>query len=372
MATFVDGEEADVCEVVWEVSSIGVGAPDLGEDSAVGQGVVHGVVAVEHRLEDPAAGDVVDGGGVVGGLVHLAPFPRVAAILVDQGPRAQAALARRQLEIEGPESMVANERWAQMLSEWAIPQDLIAAAPESPYFFDPVVFTGAADEAVQRPDDTPSDRAAREPLSAGGQVLDVGVGAGAASLRLGAGSVVGVDPNRMLLDAFAERAERLGLDHTQIEGAWPDVATQTPVAEVAVCHHVVYNVADLAAFAQALTDHASARIVIELTTVHPMTWLTPYWRTLHGIAQPERPTADDAVAVLREMGLTVHLERWRRPIQMIGETGDEQVNRIARRLCLGPSRHAELRRLLENIPPPVDRDVVTLWWPGGVVASSDN
>jgi hypothetical protein len=108
-----------------------------------------------------------------------------------------------------------------MLSGWAIPQDLSAAAPEPPYFFDPVVFTGAGDDAVQRPDDTPSDRAAREALSVGGQVL--GVGAGAASLRLGAGYVIGLDPRRMLLDAFAERAERLGVDHTQIEGAWPAI-----------------------------------------------------------------------------------------------------------------------------------------------------
>jgi hypothetical protein len=95
-----------------------------------------------------------------------------------------------------------------------------------------------------------------------------------------------------------------------------------------------------------------------------MTWLKPYWRSLYGFNQPDRPTADDAVAVLQEMGLTVHLERWRRRIQMIGETGNEQLIRIARRLCLAPSRHDELRRLLENIPPPVDRDVVTLWWPG--------
>jgi Methyltransferase domain len=257
--------------------------------------------------------------------------------------------------------MAANERWAEMLSEWAIPQDLVAAAPESPYFFDPVVFSDAADEAVQRADDTPSDRAAREALSVGGQVLDVGVGAGAASLRLGAGHVVGVDPSRVLLDAFAERAQRLGVDYTEIEGAWPDVATQTPVAEVAVCHHVVYNVADLAAFFQALTDHARTRIVIELTAVHPMTWLTPYWRSLHGVEQPDRPTADDAVAVLQEMGVTVHRERWRRRIQMIGETDNEKLHRIARRLCLPPNRHDELRRMLEDIPPPVDRDVVTLW-----------
>jgi SAM-dependent methyltransferase len=261
--------------------------------------------------------------------------------------------------------MIANERWALMLSGWAIPEDLVATAPESPYFFDPIVFTEAADEALRRPNDTPSDRVARQALSERGQVLDVGVGAGAASLRLGAGRVVGVDPSRVLLDAFAERAQRLGVAHTEIQGAWPDVAHQTPLAEVAVCHHVVYNVADLAAFAQARTDHATARVVIELTAMHPMTWLTPYWESVHGIDQPDRPTADDAVAVLEQMGLTVHLERWRRRIQMIGETGDEQVRRIARRLCLGASRNDELRRLVEEIPPPVERDVVTVWWPGG-------
>ena len=251
-----------------------------------------------------------------------------------------------------------------MLAAWAIPDELVAAAPESPYFFDPAVFVNAADEALARPEDSLSDRVAREALPSGGDVLDVGAGAGAASLRLAAARIVAVDPNRVLLDAFAERATRLGIKSALIEGTWPQVAPKAPVADVAVCHHVIYNVADLTAFALALTDHARARVVIELTAVHPMTWLSPYWESLYGLSQPERPTADDAVAVLEAIGLTVQQRRWRRRIQMIGETGAEQVARVARRLCLPVPRHDELRRALAATPPPVDRDVVTLWWSG--------
>jgi hypothetical protein len=70
-------------------------------------------------------------------------------------------------------------------------------------------------------------------------VLDVGVGAGAASLRLGAGRIIGVDPSVELLRAFAGRAARRGIEVTAIEGRWPDVAPDVPVADVAVCHHVV-------------------------------------------------------------------------------------------------------------------------------------
>jgi hypothetical protein len=47
---------------------------------------------------------------------------------------------------------------------------------------------------------------------------------------------------------------------------------------------------------------------------------------------------------------------------MIGETGDESLERIARRLCLPPSRHDELRALLMEYPPPIEREMVTIWW----------
>lgn len=256
----------------------------------------------------------------------------------------------------------ANARWAEMLSGWAIPDDLVAVAPEPPYYFDPRVFIDAADEAARRDEDTPSDEVARDALPVGGVVLDVGVGAGAASLRLGAARVIGVDPSPAMLDAFTERASRLEIEAVAINGVWPDVEAETATADVVVCHHVVYNVADLAGFATALGRHTAHRVVIELTAVHPMMWLSPYWEALHGVVQPDRPVADDAIQVLVELGVEVQQLRWRRPVQMIGESGTDQVARIARRLCLAPSRHDELRTLLRRTPPPSERDVVTLWW----------
>ncbi len=70
----------------------------------------------------------------------------------------------------------------------------------------------------------------------------------------------------------------------------------------------------------------------------------------------------DALAVLVELGLVVQRQRWSKAVQMIGENGPEAVGRIARRLCLPADRHEELAELLARTPPPVERDVVTLWW----------
>ena len=262
------------------------------------------------------------------------------------------------------DSNEANRRWAEMLARWAIPEELLAAEPASPFFFDPTVFIKAADEALGRAEDSPSDAAARESLPDGGTVLDVGVGAGAASLRLAAraGHIIGVDLSRELLDVFADRARGLGVGHTTVEGGWPEVAPRTSPADVVLCHHVVYNVADLAGFANALTSHATRRVVVELTTTQPLAWMTPYWEAVHGLGQPDRPTVDDAVEVLASLGLDVRQHRWQRRLQMIGESNADHVTRIARRLCVGLDRHAEVQRLLEVTPPPDAREVTTLWW----------
>jgi len=39
-----------------------------------------------------------------------------------------------------------------------------------------------------------------------------------------------------MLDVFAQGAERCGVRHTEIVGRWPDVATDTPLADVVVWH----------------------------------------------------------------------------------------------------------------------------------------
>lgn len=269
--------------------------------------------------------------------------------------------------------MSAAERWAQDLETWAIPPEILSAAPQSPWGYPTSVFAQRADDAPKAP--TPSRVRAWEELPEGGAVLDVGCGAGAAALPLAAraGTVIGVDPSGAMLGAFRERAEKAGLRVVTIEGAWPDVAEQTPVADIVVCHHVAYNVADLASFVRRLTDHARRRVVMELTAQHPMSVLNDLWLHFHGLTRPTSPTAEDAIAVVRETGAAPQSTRWEAPAQ--GWSGpsayEDLVAWVRRRLCLSPERDGDIGAALgpDVVKPDgrvslSPRSVVTLWWDG--------
>src|SRR3954451_8178402 len=153
-------------------------------------------------------------------------------------------------------------RWREDLASWAIPPEILAAAPETPWGCPTDLFARAAEEAVAAGDGpaAPSRRRALEALPAGGSVLDVGAGGGAASLPLcpPAAAVTAVDQSDGMLAAFAELAAKQGVAHREVQGSWPAVAAEVGPADVVVCHHVLYNVADIVPFLVALTAHARA------------------------------------------------------------------------------------------------------------------
>src|SRR5205823_7778847 len=181
--------------------------------------------------------------------------------------------------------------WREALASWAIPQPILDAAPEPPWVFPVELFASRADASTATPDVTPSNRRALEALTEGGSVLDVGCGAGAASLPLArrARLLIGVDASADMLAAFAERADAAGVAWEMIEGVWPDAAATAPEADVVVCHHVAYNAPYLDAFARALTEHARRRVVMELTATHPLSTMNELSVRFHGLARPGRP-----------------------------------------------------------------------------------
>ncbi|HEX2088913.1 MAG TPA: class I SAM-dependent methyltransferase [Actinomycetota bacterium] len=269
--------------------------------------------------------------------------------------------------------MRAARQWAESLEKWAIPEAILNAAPESPWGFPAGLFARRADHSHAATEPSPSNGRAMEALPERGSVVDVGCGGGAASLPLAsrASRLIGVDPSPDMLREFRRRAEKTGAAVSVIEGNWPEVAGHTPVADVVVCHHVFYNAPDLAKFVARLTDHAKKRVVAELTLHHPLRRLNDLWTQFHGIRRPDTPTADDAVAVLRELGVVPQREDWT-PETITGFASREDVVAfVRRRLCLSADRDPEIDaaiadRLVEGDQgvgfPPLP--LVTLWWDG--------
>jgi SAM-dependent methyltransferase len=259
------------------------------------------------------------------------------------------------------------ERWRTALASWALPDELVAAAADDPWVHDPASFADRAQRAAGR--DTPGDRVARAALPRFGSVLDVGCGAGAATVALGrrGRTVLGVDPSPAMTAAFEAQVGAVWRRVRTWIGRWPAVAETSaiPVADVVVCHDVVYDVAELAPFVTALTAHARRRVVVVLPQRHPLSWLAPYAEQLHGLGRPRDPSADLAADVVRETGVRPTIERWREPTRW-GTPGasDEAalVATVRRKLCVPAGRDEDIRRALIRTPPPTSREAVALHW----------
>jgi SAM-dependent methyltransferase len=261
--------------------------------------------------------------------------------------------------------VTAAERWAAALGEWALPDEVLAAAPDSPWTFPVEAFVALARDALDAPP-TPTHERVVEVMPPGGVLLDVGCGAGAASLPAAppAGRIVAVDQDPRMLAALEDLAAA-GVEVDAVTGRWPDVHEHVGAADVAVCANVAYNVADLAPFVVALTARARRRVVLELTEEHPQSPLSPLWRQFWNLSRPTRPVADDAVAVIREaLGVEPHVDRWTRRRAVLSSDGADAVPFTRRRLCLPPERDAEVAAALVALRDDNRSAVATVWWPG--------
>jgi SAM-dependent methyltransferase len=256
-------------------------------------------------------------------------------------------------------AQTAADRWREAQEARGIPAEILARAPETPWKHDPARFRAPA-----VPDGTPSRDAALALLGAGGVrgqgpvVLDVGCGGGSASLAVAdrADLLVGVDHDARMLEVFAVDCQARGVRFRTVHGEWPAVADDAGFAEAVLCHHVGYNAVDLPPFLVALTAAARRGVVMELTAAHPMAWLDPLWLRFHGLRREPPATADDAAAVLREMGIEPTLTRWERAPRL-----PEGPEAVVKRLCLPADRVGEVADALAAIPPRPTA-VVTLTW----------
>jgi SAM-dependent methyltransferase len=214
--------------------------------------------------------------------------------------------------------------------------------------------------------DSHSHRIARDAVPEGGSVLDVGSGGGRASMALvpPASTVVAVDQQQGMLDAFADAAHRRGARSQEFLGDWPAVADDVPECDVVVCHHVAYNVADIGPFLLALDAHARTRVVLEVPERHPLSNMNPLWKQFWDLDRPSRPTAEDLAAIASALGFDARLDLWQDETwgQRVTLPDDERVRFARIRLCLTEDRDAEVAAALIAQADARPRDVSTIWW----------
>jgi SAM-dependent methyltransferase len=260
-----------------------------------------------------------------------------------------------------PEAEPLLAQWRADLASWAIPDEILERAPEPPWIHPVSMFT--VDDEVP---DSHSHQVAREAVPTDGSVLDVGSGGGRASMALvpPASTLVAVDHQQGMLDAFAEAAQRRGVRSQVFLGDWPAVADAVPECDVVVCHHVAYNVADIGPFLLALDAHARARVVLEVPEHHPLSNMNPLWKQFWDLDRPTRPTAEDLAAIVSALGFDAHLDLWQDETwgRRVTLPDDERVRFARIRLCLTEDRDAEVAAALIAQADARPRDVATIWW----------
>lgn len=256
-----------------------------------------------------------------------------------------------------------GDSWRAHVEAWTVPDAIAAAAPDQGPVLEPERFRWKPDEDARQPV-RPSRRRALEALPEGGTVLDVGVGGGASSLGLvpKARLIVGVDPLPGMLELFTASAAESGVAAKAVLGTWPEAADDVDAADVAVCHHAVYRVAEIEGFLTALTDRARHRVVLELSAHSPLAGFDDLWERFHGISHPEWFVADEAEEVAGAMGLAVEREDIVLPARR-PEVTPELVAFVRRRVYVGAERDAEIEAFLRQREPREHR-VAALWWPG--------
>ena len=268
--------------------------------------------------------------------------------------------------------MNAAARWRAYLEDWALPADLLAAVPDSPYTWPADLYRRRRRAEAGAPPG-PTARVVAGLLPAGGSLLDVGAGTGRASLPFARQGhpLTAVERNQAMVAALGAEAEDAGAGVRVIEKPWPEAASEAGRHDVVVCAHVVYDVADLAPFLQALHETARVGVVLEAGERHPWANLTPYYRALHGLERPDGPAAGLLLEVIAEvLGVAPEVEHWIGPARTRFADLQELVEFYRRRLLVPASRAADLA---DRLAPDImeqdgwlslggEQGAVTVWW----------
>jgi SAM-dependent methyltransferase len=179
-------------------------------------------------------------------------------------------------------------------------------------------------------------------------VLDVGAGTGRHTLRLArfVRSVRAVEPSAAMREILLRDIAASGLTNIDVlPHAWPAAGVEP--ADVVICAHVLYRVADIGPFVRALDEAArQACFILLRTDGNPLT--DGYWQQVYGLERCPEAGLPDAYNVCLQLGLRPHVTMLPASHTAAWDSPDEALQDIAARLFLTEDspQYSQLRTLL--------------------------
>lgn len=181
--------------------------------------------------------------------------------------------------------------------------------------------------------------------------LDVGAGTGRHTLALAphVTRVIAVDPSPAMLGLLREDVESQKLTNVEtVASGW--IEAEVDSADVVLCSHVLYPIADATPFLRKLDSAAKQRVFVYLR-VDPLPTDIGLWSAFHGVALQAQPTHLDLVNLLAQIGIAADVEVVHHRFTWTFADLDEAVAQVRNSLCLredDAATTAQLRALLEG------------------------
>ena len=240
--------------------------------------------------------------------------------------------------------MDASDLWGAMVeAEHAQSERVRAQAPPDDHW-QPFARNFIADP--HRSDDPLLNRLLRdiEPHT----ILDVGAGGGrlALPLALRCRHVTAVEPSSSMTSILLEQAAHFRIDNISLVQARWEEAVVDP-ADTVLSAHVVYTVADIAAFLKKLKVHARRLLMIVLFDAPHQSRIYPLWQRIHREERLALPALPQLRQVLEELRIDAGVEML--PPRAPGgfESFQQAVDQLAQRLFLSQGSPKSL--MLEQI-----------------------
>lgn len=211
----------------------------------------------------------------------------------------------------------------------------------------------------ERTDEDPFFLRVRGAVTKDSTVLDVGAGTGRHTLALAphVARVTAVEPSPAMLRLLREDAEGQRLTNIEaVPSEW--LAAEVEPADVVLCSHVLYPIADITPFVRKLTDAAKQRVYV-YTRVDPLPTDMGLWSEFHGVPLQAQPSHMDLLNALAQLGIMAAVEIVHHRFTWTFASLDEAVAQVRNSLCLREddgAASARLRVLLEQRLVP---------WPNG-------